>query len=677
MMLLRIIARGRLSEFAPPTEDTLRADVFMRHMGFYYSCQGEEDLLSPRAAAHMQAYCDGVNAYLSNHRVPFELRLLRYKPEPWSTTDSLATIKLMSFMGLAQTQLDLEKLIAQSLAAGLHRGKLNSLFSPHLDEMDDELVGLLARTRIVDELVPPSVRLGAGVPTLKNSNNWVVASKRSETGGALAACDPHLEVNRLPAIWYEWIGTTRDKVRAGISMPGVPGLVMGRTDRISMSFTYGFMDMVDYFIEEVRDGSVRRSDGWAPIFSRRETIRRRRMAPVEIEIRETSHGVIEAPPDQPLADGLVLCRAWSGYRGGAARSIDAMVDLMNAADVEEACNAASKVAISANWLFADNRGRIAFQQSGVLPRRAHSGLFPVPGWDERFAWKGVVEPHRLSRIIDPEEGVLFTANEDVDVPGYAKAINACRAGYRSARIGRMLAEQARLGLEGMKRMQRDLYSVQAERFIEQWESAMPDTTAAKSLLRWDRRYDVHSLGAPIFERCYRACLEEVFGRGLFGQTAWTMMVEKTPLLVDYHSFLDRVLLGDEPLWWPEGKASTLRRVLGSALAEPPTQMWGDRQKIEMRNILLGGKAPAWLELDYGPLPLPGNRATICQGEIFQTGGRTSTFAPSWRCVTDLSTSEMHTALAGGVSARRSSRYYLSDVERWRHFTYKTLRLVPS
>jgi penicillin amidase len=78
-------------------------------------------------------------------------------------------------------------------------------------------------------------------------------------------------------------------------------------------------------------------------------------------------------------------------------------------------------------------------------------------------------------------------------------------------------------------------------------------------------------------------------------------------------------------------------------------------------------------VDYGPFPLPGGRATIVQGPIFVTHGRNSTFAPSYRSVSDMGTDEVHTALAGGPSGRILSGLYMSDVARWLGFQYKTLR----
>jgi len=82
--------------------------------------------------------------------------------------------------------------------------------------------------------------------------------------------------------------------------------------------------------------------------------------------------------------------------------------------------------------------------------------------------------------------------------------------------------------------------------------------------------------------------------------------------------------------------------------------------------------PRWLGFDYGPVALRGGRATIHQGQIYRSGGRQTSFAPSYRLVTELSEAAAHTCLAGGPSDRRFSRWYTSDLPRWRRYEYKRL-----
>jgi penicillin amidase len=93
----------------------------------------------------------------------------------------------------------------------------------------------------------------------------------------------------------------------------------------------------------------------------------------------------------------------------------------------------------------------------------------------------------------------------------------------------------------------------------------------------------------------------------------------------------------------------------------------------MTHLLFDGKLPRILGFDYRPMPLPGSRATIIQGQIFRAAGRMMTFAPSYRIIADMATDEIHTNLPGGPSDRRFSRWYACDVENWRKGIYKVLK----
>ena len=678
MLLLRTIGQGRVCECLKDDDFGLKVDVFMRRMRFARDADSHVTRLTPAALALVEAYRDGVNAYLRAHRRAFELALVSYRPEPWQVRDTLLTAQVMSYVGLAQSQQDMEKFLVQALQAGADVNRLKSLFRPHLDGIDEPLLDLLRRVRIEEGLLPPEVRFLQAVPKMLGSNNWAVAPQRSASGFALQANDPHLECNRLPAIFYEVVGRTADDYRLGISLPGVPGLVMGRTRNVSFGFTYGFMDTVDYFIEEVRDGRLRRGDEWREPEAHREVIRRKRRAPVEITVFEADYGVLETDGSPKIADGLVLRRAWSGHLAGPSATLNGLVRLLAAKTAAQAQAAVRQVAVSCNWLLADRQGNILYQQSGALPLRKHSGLHPVPAWEARFAWSGLAGEECLASAGNPPEGFLVTANEDRNQQGKPLSINMPMGAYRADRIRELLGAQQKLTLENMKSIQCDLYSKQAERFMPLLRPHVPDTPAGRRLLSWDLRYDRGSTGAPLFEAIYAALLREVFGGGLFGLAAWDFLVSETLLLVDYFHVFDEALLGDDPLWFgDEGREVLLGRVVGQVLraadGEPP-RTWGELRRVPMTNIFFGGKLPTFLGFDYGPVDLEGGRATVVQGGLFRFHGRAGTYAPTYRFVTDLGSDNAWTVLAGGPSGRRFSRYYSTDVEDWLAGRYK--RLAP-
>ncbi len=680
MLLVKVIGQGRLCELLDDSPASLVIDLFMRKNLFAACSEEEAAALVGRARDLAEAYAAGVNARLARGR-PWELRLLGVPNEPWQPSDTLLTLRLMSFVGLAQAQGDAEVVILQALRAGVDRAKLSRLFRPHLEGLDDALLEAIRAVRHVPSLVPGLPPL----PSVRASNNVAVAGRLSASGAALYASDPHLEVNRLPAIWYEVVGELPDgDFRTGVTVPGVPGLVMGRTRAIAGGFTYGFADTIDFVIEEVRGGRCRRGDAWLPLRERRETVLRKRGAPVEVSVFETDAGIVETPDGATrVDDGLWLARAWTCRHEGGGDSLEAILDLWGAPDVECAMEAASRVAITANWLFSGSDGRIGAQQSGLLPRRRREpGLLPLRGWEPGDLWSGALTPTSLARILDPPDGLLATANDaghgSWKPVGIALSMGSDRADRLRELLAAKLATGHALTTADLGEMQADVVSGQARRLLAALDADLPDLPAVRFLRAWDRRYDAASTGAVLFEKLYAALCEKLFGEGLFGADAWRALRDASLVHPFFFRLFDDVLAREEGSEWfgDVGKAAFVASAARAALdgVDPASlPAWVASRPVFMRHLLFGGKLPPFLGFDRGPFPVVGGRATVVQGQVLNLAGRESAFCPSWRFVADLATDTAETALAGGPSDRRFSRWYASDVARWLAFGRKTLK----
>jgi penicillin G amidase len=688
MALVRLAGQGRLSECLKHSENTQEVDIFMREMGFAREAKQEVKNLSKEARDSVQAYCDGVNHFFEHHSLPFEFKLVGYQPEKWCIEDCLITVKLMGYVGLAQTQQDAEKLIVRCLRDHVDTEKLRSLFSPFLEGLSEETIEIIRQLNIYRPVIPEHIKLLSALPKILASNNWVLAPERSESGNALQCNDPHLEVNRLPAVWYEMIAHGEDDFQMGVTMPGVPGMIMGRNRSISYGFTYGFMDMIDYFIEDVRDGKFRRhnrqtgSDEFIDFDVRNEVILRKKLDPLHLKVLENHHGILEHNPlETTLADGYYLCRAYSGS-GGTCESLEALARIGCAQTTEEAQSLLKKVSISANWIIADVDGSIVYQQSGRLPKRVHLGLYPLEGWDPDNDWDGVHDPDALAHINNPPEGFLVTANEDRNQVGKPLSINLCMADYRAQRITRLLQKKRKHNLQDMQMIQRDLYSIQAERFMVILKSEIPDTPVGKILKDWDLRYNKESQGAYIFETIVADIMRHVFGKGMFGLEAWDLIKSETSSIVDFFTIFDRIMLDPDlehsSLWYGlEDRQVLFAGIMKESLEKlegSKIPAWGDVRQIMMKNLFFDGILPQFMGFDYGPIMIEGNRATVVQGSMYEMPGKESAFCPSYRYITDLGTQEIHTVLAGGPSDRRFSKHYKTDIENWLNFKYKVLKV---
>ncbi len=704
MQLVKVIGAGRVSELLKADRETLEIDVFMRGLGLEAAAKKEIETLSPAALHFLTRYCEGVNCYIETVKPwPFEMRLAGLRPQIWRLQDTLVLLRLMSYIGLAQSQEDLERWIFECLQNDVSLEKLKSLFHPHLADLSDDLLEIYKKVEVAHRVLPKEIRYLGALPKLMASNNFVVSGDRSISKKPLHAFDPHLDVNRLPGVWHEVLFYWQDEFAHGISVPGLPGLCMGRNRNLSFSFTYGFMDTIDFFVEEIRGGQVREGEKFVPLSARSEVISRKGKADLVMNVMQSRNGVVEFPIDldevqqnprgtkkktEPragdwpkVADGFYLSRAWSQLETGASETLEALAGLLVAQKVTQAQSLTRKVLVSCNWLIADQAGNIGYQQSGLAPRRKSSGLFPLLGWEASNSWNGLVPSDELTSHLNPPDGILVTANEDWNRAGHKALINASMGDCRGSRIRKLIQQTSKHNVESLQKIQTDIFSEHAARHLGDWGKYIPKGPLKSILDGWDKKYDKYSVGAVVFEELYREIFRKMFGTDWLGN-AWISLQERTPILADFYAHFDRVWLADEPsiyeLWF-QAKSRRERvenavRIVEERYQAKEVPLWGDLNQVWMRNIFFQGKWPRFLNffipLDYGPIEIEGGRGTVVQGAVFESHGRVGTFSPSFRFVCDHAENESYTVLMGGSSDRFSSVFYRNQVKMLLKNKYK-------
>ncbi|MFC1852112.1 penicillin acylase family protein, partial [candidate division CSSED10-310 bacterium] len=551
--------------------------------------------------------------------------------------------------------------------AGISGPKLEELFPGILTGLD---IDLIQKVKLQDRIVPPHVLWSTVVPRVMASNNWVISGAKTASGKPILANDPHLEVNRLPNVWYELVLETEKRYVIGATMPGLPGMLIGRTPDLAWGATYTFMDSVDSWIEKCKAGQFYYKKQWHDFKQRKELIKRKKKSDVEIVFFENDHGVLDG---DPYRTGYYLSTLWSGAHSGAT-SINQIVSMLAAQNVQQGMDILGQLETSWNWLLADQQGNIGYQMSGLMPIRREdcSGFVPLPGWDPENDWHGFVHHEDLPRCYNPEQGYLTTANQDLNHFSIVKPINLPMGPYRADRISELLAQGDNFSIEDMFPIQYDVYSRQAEAYLNILRALLPASTGAAILKKWDCRYTPQSQGAYLFEQFYSALFQEVFGKHGVGVDVVTHLFSETGIMSDFYLNFDRILLASQSQWFDGEDRDTLYSRVLTRILDKPFLTWGERQQVMLSNILLGGKVPRILGFDRGPLTLRGGRATINQGQIYKSAGRTTTFAPSFRTVTDMARDECFTNMAGGPSDRRFSKWYCSDLKHWRTGEYKRL-----
>ncbi|MCC5831784.1 MAG: penicillin acylase family protein [Chlamydiales bacterium] len=670
LIILHTLAQGRICEFFIDSQEAFAFDVLIRKLGFRNDIENDLSNLSGETVQWIEAYCEGINSYVERHGSPLICKLLKIKLHPWKVSDVMLIVKLHMYLGLAQIQERTERFIIQAVHDGVSVEKLKELFRPHLETLDSKLIALIKECRLDRPYLDEQMEFMPGM-----SNNWALAPSKTSTGSAFLCDDPHLQINRLPSIWYEVATYVGEEKHFGATSPGFPGIVIGRSNNLSVGVTYGMMDTIDFFIEKVHEGQVMRPEGSMRAKAREEVIQRKKEGEARLYFYESDAGVIERQFAQHkrIEEGYYLALNWSGKIKGASPTLNAMSKLWRCSSVQEAQKVLREATFSFNWVLADHEGNIGFQQSGRLPNRNHSGLHPLPAWVKGALWEGFVPAEKLTSEYNPERGFVASANDDKNSPDGPLSINLPYASYRYDRIYQTLSRNKKFTIEGMKALQSDLYSLQAELFTEQIRSLIPETPLGKILKEWDFRYDKESKGAVLFEAFYLDLILEVFGK-VFGMKTWDNIVRRHSLLVFIHGHFDRILLtGDESWFGEEGKERLFRRLLEKNLDRFSSELpsWGKKNQLILDHMLFEGKFSKIF--GKGPYPAEGGRASVCAYIPFREHKRRIAAGASYRFIADMGTEEAFTVLCGGPTEGRFSKYYVSDLPMWLNFEYKKLK----
>ena len=573
----RRVPSGRLSELFG--EVTLPSDRFLRTIGMRRSADAERSRLDPEALAALGAYAAGVNAWLDRNasRLPLEFTILRYRPEPWTPTDTLAFGKFLAWTlgGNWRYQLLRAHLIARFGVEGLR-----VLLPPYPSDAPVVVPpsararswGTTALLRLVDA---GGLRAGLG------SNNWVLSGSRTETGRPILANDPHLEA-QMPSIWYEMHlhGGPYDVI--GATIPGVPGVLIGHNADVAWGVTNAAPDVQDLYIERFDPSDPTRylyRGRWEPATVVRETIRvRGRPDPVAADVRITRHG----PILNDVVDGLgsFLALRWTALDPG---TIFASVLRLDRARTWREFRAALRLwtVPAQNFVYADRQGNIGYQLPGRIPIRAGGGgLTPVPGWTGEYEWIGEIPFDRLPSVLNPPRGYIVTANNQIVPDDYPYLVShEWDPGFRAKRIETLLAPIRRATIADMRTIQMDLGSLPAQETIRALAGLHLAREPAAGLLAelraWDGVLGAESRPAAIYE-AFRLTLTPLVFKDALGGELYTRYLERSEA---WQLALLRLLRTPASGWWgARGRDAVVEEALVEAHALLTRHLGADRSR---------------------------------------------------------------------------------------------------
>lgn len=674
ILFSRAVASGRGAEQISDKPELFETDCFFRKVALYRNLEHEAALLDDERRAEIDAYCEGVNRGIRAAGRSLPMRVTGFQPYDWDVSAVLLVGKLLSFGGLAISQMQNERLLIELIHARASEQAIRDLFSPRLDGIDFEL---LRKVRMSNQLSDHALDVMTDLPRLAGSNAWAVSPSRSESGTALLASDPHLEINRLPAIWYEAVLRFGDQYVMGATLPGCPLFAVARTNRVAWGVTYMKGDTIDFFIEDCRPGGetgwqYRRGNDWHDFRVREEVIQRKNAEPFVARCYENDQGILDRAPEQA---GYYLSFLWTGSSGGGDRAISTWLELIQANDAQQAMDVARECSQpTLCFVFADAEGHIGLQGCGKFPKRAEpdQGLVPLPAWDETNHWQGFLDSSFLPRVYDPPEGFVATANEALNPKDGPLLVTQFLPDYRKRRIDERLAELDQATLDDMKDLQYDLISLQARDLLATFMPHLPVGDLKRRLEAWDYSYEAESHEAALFQRLYINVIMELCGTDdVIGWRRALYICTRAGYSTMVLAAIDHQLLDKRSAWWKKRNRGALIRRAASRIKPEDEMPWSDKNNFQFINRFISHGRVGRL---FGTkrIPMPGCHATPFQGHVFQTASREQTFAPSYHFVTNLGTNEAWTNLPGGPSESPFSRFYQNDIKRWREGDYKRL-----
>ena len=686
MDIQRRYAAGELSEVLGGS--TLETDIEQRILGLRQVASRAAAGLNDRDRRYFEAYAHGVNAYIEQHRdsLPLEFRVLRYAPRAWAVEDSFLIGTMMAQMlnhGQFLVDLQREKMLGKlgpELYADLYVNRSFRDIPPGAREDQnlnaEDATDRRGRRGKPVTVAPPSTRHSLSSDSqltthdsqpdfIPGSNNWVVSGAHTESGKPLLSNDMHLE-HQLPNIWYETHLTAGEFDVAGVTVPGLPFIVVGHNRRIAWGFTNINPDVQDVFIETFNErGEYQTPTGWQKPDVRREQVRIKDGNDTSLEVLTTRHG--------PIVTELVknekrrIALKWALYDSGAMTF--PFYEVNAAQNWDEFRAAFAKFGgPGQNAVYADIDGHIGYQSTGRVPlRMAGDGSLPVNGSDDGHEWTGYIAWDKMPRVFDPPDGVIATANGRITPDNYEYSISTEWAGpYRTERIYKLLRSSKKLSPDDMLRIQTDIYSALDKFFAERFVYAIDHKSgasdrlkkAAEILRKWDGRMSIDSSAPTIVTRSrkqlLRMLLEPRVGSDWEDYKWWMSGV-----------FLENTVLLEKEAWLPSkdfgNYEALLAAAVNEALKDAPRDLdswtWGKVATIQVKHFVFAGIPLLSRVSSTEVLAQSGSGDTVKQ-----VGKR---FGPSERLTVDFSDLDRSTLnIVNGQSGHISSKHYNDQWKTW-------------
>ena len=731
MDLSRRVAEGRLSEILG--RDALVYDKLFRTIGIYKTAYHLFENVSPKSKELLISYANGVNYFIETHskKLPLEFDVLDYKPYYWKPEHSLMIVRLMGW------ELNLSWYTEYMFGEIIKKFGFNMAkdFFPTYPEDAPFVVKSVSKKKdttkqstqqIIENNYKDLLNLGEGFfkssinfrtlmgvsGTHIGSNAWVISGKKSETGKPIMANDPHL-VLLVPSKWYEveLINKSNNFCVSGFSIPGAPGIVIGRNNFISWGITNLMNDDSDFYILDRKQGTLNEyfyKDAYYTFDSTVESIK------IKDEVDEhifMTYQTILGPVISDIEkigfiseqsftsnENKILTFKWTGF--DISDEIESFYSINYANNWEEFKNALKNFGLPAsNFVYADVEGNIGYHAAGKIPSRENKSEYTSPVYPStgEIDWIGYIDFDNLPQAYNPKEGYIVTANNKPKKNYEHYISNLYEPHYRAERIENLLKARNNFSAGEFKLIQNDVYCLQAKDFCRYIFKAYEDTTIKKgedsiyiNLLKdWDYEFKYYSIPGMLFSQfeieLYKNLYKGKLGEKLFTEYLFlsNIPVRNTSRILKENNswFFDIVNVSSKTESRDyiikksfKDAVKTLKLIFGN---DYKNWVWGEKHKALMKHPL--GEVPALNTLlNVGPYKIGGNGTTIALAEYNFSKALSkeeffSFLGPSMRMIVDLSNTNSYLSiLPPGQSGQPMHTNYRDQARLWLNGEYKNV-----
>jgi penicillin amidase len=684
-------AAGRLSESVG--KQALGYDRNQRRLGMVFGAERRltHFMADSLSAMNINAYTDGVNAWIDKlkpSKRPVEYKLLNYRPEQWTPLKSALLLMNMSYtlsgfasdFHLSTTRAHLGGEFVEKFFPP-HPGDIDPIIPPD-HEWDFEPLtvqapetpfepGLLQRSLIRE----PDHDIG--------SNNWAVHGDRTASGRPLLADDMHLELN-LPSIWYEVQLSAPGVNVYGVSLPGVPMVIVGFNDHLGWGFTNVGSDVMDIY--EIRFSDDTHSEyyhdeQWKPVEKRAEQIRVRGGKTVVDTVRYTHHGPVVNDNRGDVTMNFIPgghALRWTAH--DPSNEFYMFYHLNRALDYDAYTEIISHFRNPAqNFTYADKAGNISIRSNGKFPVRwPGQGHFISDGSDPLYDWQEYIPHDHKPYVKNPPRGFVSSANQHPANSTYPYEMGRFFAPYeRGARINQFLHEHDNASSETMMRLQLDNKSLHAETvlpvllpLIDVQSLAGTSFYAYNKLDGWNHSNDADDVAPTIFHtfwhNLFASIWQPVYGDGRYMRRPSRNRTVQLILEEPGSPYLNPAS-GDSVTTFETMVTAAFHKAvedLEDRYGDPgPGWLWGSHQGAVVNHLA----------------SIPGfGRKVFTGGGAESVNATRNTNGPSWRMIVSMEDDlEAYGIYPGGQSGNPGSFRYDNFIDDWGAGRYYPLRLYQT